>query len=91
MIFGLVGSATIHKSQGMGLDWAKLFIGARENAGSTYVAMSRLTTVLGMWLQAFDMQRLLRIGNSKPFRKRVQHDRALVTSVANILGTRLDT
>ena len=50
----------------MGLDDAKLFIGKKENPGSTYVAMSRLVTILGMWLQPFDMQRLLRIGNSKP-------------------------
>ena len=75
-------SATIHKSQGMGLDWARLILGAKENAGSTYVAMSRLTSVRGMWLKPFDMERLLRIGKSKTLRRRVQHDGRLGSSVA---------
>ena len=77
----LANALTIHKAQGQGFECARLNIGPKEKCGSTYVAMSRLTEITGMWLRAFDMQRLLRIGRSPTSRKRISHDCALASSV----------
>ena len=52
-------AVTIHKSQGMSLDMAQIDAGSNIfECGQTYVALSRIKTLDGLYLTAFDPQKI---------------------------------
>lgn len=52
-------AVTIHKSQGMSLDMAQIDAGSNIfECGQTYVALSRIKTLNGLYLTAFDPQKI---------------------------------
>lgn len=55
----LAWAVTIHKSQGMSLDVAEIDVGSSIfESGQTYVALSRVKTICGLFLKSFDVTRI---------------------------------
>ena len=56
----LAWAITIHKSQGASLDMAEIDVGAGIfECGQTYVALSRLRKMDGLYLKSFDPSKII--------------------------------
>ena len=75
----LAWSITIHKSQGLTLNRAVIDIGKSENplGGITYVALSRLKTIDGLYINPMSWERLLQINNKVIVKQRIQEEARL--------------
>ena len=63
---------TIHKSQGVSLDMAQIDAGSNIfECGQTYVALSRLKNLDGLYLQSFNPSKILVNKNVKQFYSRL--------------------
>ena len=72
----LAWSITIHKSQGLTLDRAVIDIGKSENplGGITFVAISRLRSLDGLYIQPMPWERLLQINKKVTIKQRIQEE-----------------
>lgn len=81
---------TIHKSQGATLDHAEIDIGhAIFEDGQTYVALSRVSSIGGLYLSAFDPTKIRVNVHVRNFyaRLRAERDAAGVAGVAGVAAT----
>ena len=71
---------TIHKSQGLTLDRAVVDLGRTENSLGriTYVALSRLKTIDGLFLKSPTWPRLEQINNKVTIRQRINEEQRLL-------------
>jgi ATP-dependent DNA helicase PIF1 len=69
----LAWALTIHKSQGATLDAAEIDIGSNIfECGQTYVALSRVKSLNGLYLDSFDYRRIKVNGKVREFYKNIQ-------------------
>ena len=69
---------TIHKSQGLTLENAVIDIGDRDIAtGCTFVALSRLKTLEGLYFKGKSLDRLLKLNKSPEIKQRISEERRL--------------
>jgi ATP-dependent DNA helicase PIF1 len=79
----LAWAITVHKSQGLTLDLAKVDIGAKEfAAGLTFVALSRVRSLNDICLKQFTFDRLQRIKNCKRLQERKDEEERLRSMIA---------
>ena len=69
----------VQKSQGLTLNRAVIDIGKSENplGGITYVAISRLKTIDGLYINPMSWERLLQINNKVIVKQRIQEEARL--------------
>ena len=70
---------TIHKSQGLTLDRAVIDLGKSENplGGITFVTLSRLKTIKGLYLQPVHWKRLKQINDKELIKQRILEEQRL--------------
>ena len=74
----LAWAITIHKSQGLTLKNAVIDIGDSDIAsGCTYVALSRLETLGGLYFKGKTLSRLLKINDSSDIKQRIKEEKRL--------------
>jgi len=78
----LAWAITVHKSQGLTLDKAKIDIGDREfAAGLTFVAVSRVRSINGICFKHFNFERLERIKNCLRLQERKNEEERLCSMI----------
>ena len=67
---------TVHKSQGLTLERAAIDLGTSENplGGITFVALSRLKTIEGLYLQPMAWKRLQQINDKVMIKQRIKEE-----------------
>ena len=66
---------TIHKAQGATLDLAEIDVGSEVfEAGQTYVALSRVKSLEGLYLKDFNFQKVITNKKVKEFYKYIQNE-----------------
>ena len=74
----LAWAITVHKSQGLTLEKAKIDIGSKEfAAGLSFVAISRVRSLNDLWLKTFTYDRLQRIKNCTRLQERKDEEKRL--------------
>ena len=74
----LAWAITVHKSQGLTLEKARIDIGNREfAAGLTFVALSRVRSLNDICFRQFSLDRLERIKNCKRLKERKDEEARL--------------
>jgi ATP-dependent DNA helicase PIF1 len=70
----LAWALTIHKSQGVTLDMAEIDVGSSIfECGQTYVALSRVKTMNGLYLTSFDITKIRINKKVKDFYEALNH------------------
>jgi ATP-dependent DNA helicase PIF1 len=78
----LAWAITVHKSQGLTLEKAKIDIGDKEfAAGLTFVAISRVRSLSDICLKQFSFDRLQRIKNCRRLQERKEEEERLRTMI----------
>jgi len=78
----LAWAITVHKSQGLTLEKAKIDIGSKEfAAGLSFVALSRVRSLNDMCLKQFSFERLERIKNCRRLQERKEEENRLLSMI----------
>jgi ATP-dependent DNA helicase PIF1 len=84
----LAWAITIHKSQGATLDMAEIDVGTGIfECGQTYVALSRVKSLEGLYLQSFDARQIRVNKKAQDFYMNLDSKTILTDATINIQGT----
>ena len=76
----LAWAITVHKSQGLTLEKAKINLGSKEfAAGLSFVAVSRVRSLNDVYFKQFTFERLQRIQSCRQLQERMNEDERLIS------------